>query len=120
MGEGQALDNQYRIGLFTSTETTLAAAIGNWAVYASNPLSTLEVQPDGGYSHPIVKCNLIGSAPRYDVWFHGSAQGLSLIHISEPTRLLSISYAVFCLKKKTPPTPPCTPPSSIAITRTPQ
>ena len=23
-----------------------------------------------------------------------------LIHISEPTRLLSISYAVFCLKKK--------------------
>src|SRR5678815_4833537 len=31
-----------------------------------------------------------------------SAQGdnLSLIHISEPTRLLSISYAVFCLKKK--------------------
>eukprot|EP00658_Telonema_sp_P-2_P020515 TRINITY_DN18114_c0_g1_i4.p1 TRINITY_DN18114_c0_g1~~TRINITY_DN18114_c0_g1_i4.p1 ORF type:complete len:113 (+),score=39.25 TRINITY_DN18114_c0_g1_i4:185-523(+) len=30
----------------------------------------------------------------------GSVQGLSLIHISEPTRLLSISYAVFCLKKK--------------------
>src|SRR5678816_3624448 len=25
---------------------------------------------------------------------------LSLIHISEPTRLLSVSYAVFCLKKK--------------------
>eukprot|EP00658_Telonema_sp_P-2_P059080 TRINITY_DN47770_c0_g1_i1.p1 TRINITY_DN47770_c0_g1~~TRINITY_DN47770_c0_g1_i1.p1 ORF type:complete len:104 (+),score=24.59 TRINITY_DN47770_c0_g1_i1:33-344(+) len=28
-------------------------------------------------------------------------EDLSLIHISEPTRLLSISYAVFCLKKKT-------------------
>src|SRR5678815_3101428 len=27
-------------------------------------------------------------------------ENLSLIHISEPTRLLSISYAVFCLKKK--------------------
>src|SRR5665254_20381 len=27
-------------------------------------------------------------------------QNLSLIHISEPTRLLSTSYAVFCLKKK--------------------
>src|SRR5678816_3875328 len=27
-------------------------------------------------------------------------ESLSLIHISEPTRLLSISYAVFCLKKK--------------------
>ena len=30
----------------------------------------------------------------------GLILGLSLIHISEPTRLLSISYAVFCLKKK--------------------
>eukprot|EP00658_Telonema_sp_P-2_P065444 TRINITY_DN5467_c0_g1_i2.p1 TRINITY_DN5467_c0_g1~~TRINITY_DN5467_c0_g1_i2.p1 ORF type:complete len:551 (+),score=98.93 TRINITY_DN5467_c0_g1_i2:128-1780(+) len=30
----------------------------------------------------------------------GTARLLSLIHISEPTRLLSISYAVFCLKKK--------------------
>src|SRR5674536_370534 len=28
------------------------------------------------------------------------SKNLSLIHISEPTRLLSISYAVFCLKKK--------------------
>ena len=27
-------------------------------------------------------------------------QGLSLIHISEPTRPRLISYAVFCLKKK--------------------
>ena len=26
--------------------------------------------------------------------------GLSLIHLSEPTRLLSISYAVFCLHNK--------------------
>eukprot|EP00658_Telonema_sp_P-2_P027325 TRINITY_DN21126_c0_g1_i2.p1 TRINITY_DN21126_c0_g1~~TRINITY_DN21126_c0_g1_i2.p1 ORF type:complete len:146 (-),score=21.66 TRINITY_DN21126_c0_g1_i2:70-507(-) len=31
---------------------------------------------------------------------HGMPPTLSLIHISEPTRLLSISYAVFCLKKK--------------------
>src|SRR5680860_1755722 len=28
-------------------------------------------------------------------------KGLSLIHISEPTRRTPISYAVFCLKKKT-------------------
>ena len=28
------------------------------------------------------------------------ATALSLIHISEPTRLALISYAVFCLKKK--------------------
>ncbi len=32
--------------------------------------------------------------------FKADGKGLSLIHISEPTRLLSISYAVFCLKKK--------------------
>src|SRR5678816_3720585 len=31
---------------------------------------------------------------------HQTRFALSLIHISEPTRLLSISYAVFCLKKK--------------------
>ncbi|WP_232806204.1 heme exporter protein CcmD [Salmonella enterica] len=30
----------------------------------------------------------------------GVAQQLSLIHISEPTRLRCLSYAVFCLKKK--------------------
>src|SRR5678815_5985954 len=30
----------------------------------------------------------------------GDERSISLIHISEPTRLLSISYAVFCLKKK--------------------
>ena len=39
------------------------------------------------------------------LWYQSSqttanAVTLSLIHISEPTRLLSISYAVFCLKKK--------------------
>src|SRR5450759_5474545 len=31
---------------------------------------------------------------------HGIVVALSLIHISEPTRLGMISYAVFCLKKK--------------------
>ena len=33
---------------------------------------------------------------------HRNAMYLSLIHISEPTRLLSISYAVFCFKKTHP------------------
>ena len=31
---------------------------------------------------------------------HRATHTLSLIHISEPTRPISISYAVFCLKKK--------------------
>ena len=30
----------------------------------------------------------------------GAVFGLSLIHISEPTRQEAISYAVFCLKKR--------------------
>ena len=30
-----------------------------------------------------------------------AAEDLSLIHISEPTRPYSISYAVFCLNKQT-------------------
>src|SRR5678810_155690 len=30
---------------------------------------------------------------------HLTVEGLSLIHISEPTRQAEISYAVFCLKK---------------------
>src|SRR5665213_4011422 len=35
------------------------------------------------------------------VGFYGGVNyGLSLIHISEPTRQAEISYAVFCLKKK--------------------
>ena len=33
--------------------------------------------------------------------------GLSLIHISEPTRQEAISYAVFCLKKKMNSIPKC-------------
>nr|CUV15940.1 protein of unknown function [Ralstonia solanacearum] len=33
----------------------------------------------------------------------GNGGTLSLIHISEPTRQEAISYAVFCLKKKTSP-----------------
>ena len=35
-----------------------------------------------------------------DLTKKGAIQELSLIHISEPTRLRRISYAVFCLKKK--------------------
>ena len=35
-----------------------------------------------------------------DVTVSRKVAELSLIHISEPTRLLSISYAVFCLIKK--------------------
>src|SRR5678815_3564346 len=37
---------------------------------------------------------------RWRILYFHHVGDLSLIHISEPTRLLSNSYAVFCLKKK--------------------
>src|SRR5678815_3198306 len=40
-----------------------------------------------------------GVEPPFTPWAAALFKELSLIHISEPTRLLSISYAVFCLKK---------------------
>src|SRR5450756_3085943 len=42
-----------------------------------------------------------GDVTKGSIIFEGNeVQDLSLIHISEPTRLGMISYAVFCLKKK--------------------
>ena len=46
---------------------------------------------------PDEPCSLASKLPRV---IPAAAFGLSLIHISEPTRLGMISYAVFCLKKK--------------------
>src|SRR5428012_418 len=43
---------------------------------------------------------LFGGVDENDVWKKLQELNLSLIHISEPTRLGMISYAVFCLKKK--------------------
>eukprot|EP00658_Telonema_sp_P-2_P039899 TRINITY_DN28512_c0_g1_i1.p2 TRINITY_DN28512_c0_g1~~TRINITY_DN28512_c0_g1_i1.p2 ORF type:complete len:178 (+),score=39.38 TRINITY_DN28512_c0_g1_i1:125-658(+) len=65
----------------------------------------------GGGTFPVAKAHLAeihsrilrGTFKRHDEAYLSRIQeflDLSLIHISEPTRLLSISYAVFCLKKK--------------------
>src|SRR5678815_6158301 len=50
-----------------------------------------------GAEHAVLQ--LGGDAARGIGFRPQQEQLLSLIHISEPTRLLSISYAVFCLKK---------------------
>src|SRR5450756_3050556 len=51
-----------------------------------------------GLGTPTFDVNACGDHPlNFYIW---SGMGLSLIHISEPTRLGMISYAVFCLKKK--------------------
>src|SRR5450759_5131250 len=53
-------------------------------------------RPNAGY--------VVDDEPVYDapppVYYYDDPYYLSLIHISEPTRLGMISYAVFCLKKK--------------------
>src|SRR5678815_3870162 len=51
-------------------------------------------RPEAGIKHVLRGWREDGKPTDWDL------QYLSLIHISEPTRLLSISYAVFCLKKK--------------------
>src|SRR5674536_378871 len=59
----------------------------------TSPKSDLTVTLDPGQTLSVL--NSLGS-----ICTNPAASMLSLIHISEPTRLLSISYAVFCLKKK--------------------
>src|SRR5450759_5888809 len=54
------------------------------------------------------RCQVLGIPSSHEYWHMGETKmrfltvisRLSLIHISEPTRLGMISYAVFCLKKK--------------------
>src|SRR5678815_861985 len=52
-----------------------------------------------GHCHPDVVKAIQEQAAQL-IHMCGTDYYLSLIHISEPTRLLSTSYAVFCLKKK--------------------
>src|SRR5660398_280270 len=70
-------------------------------------LSQTELAEKMGVSYPRVNELIHGkrgvtpdTALRLEQLFGMEAQFLSLIHISEPTRLRRISYAVFCLKKK--------------------
>eukprot|EP00658_Telonema_sp_P-2_P080856 TRINITY_DN8134_c0_g1_i1.p1 TRINITY_DN8134_c0_g1~~TRINITY_DN8134_c0_g1_i1.p1 ORF type:complete len:215 (+),score=45.52 TRINITY_DN8134_c0_g1_i1:298-942(+) len=59
------------------------------------PYEDCGTAPDGSFAEP----SPFQSIPDA-FWYTIVTMSLSLIHISEPTRLLSISYAVFCLKKK--------------------
>eukprot|EP00658_Telonema_sp_P-2_P067556 TRINITY_DN56482_c0_g1_i1.p1 TRINITY_DN56482_c0_g1~~TRINITY_DN56482_c0_g1_i1.p1 ORF type:complete len:285 (+),score=77.97 TRINITY_DN56482_c0_g1_i1:107-961(+) len=61
-----------------------ALMVGIWMMY----------DPDNRKVEPIVTLAIGAVIVLNTLWV------LTLIHISEPTRLLSISYAVFCLKKK--------------------
>eukprot|EP00658_Telonema_sp_P-2_P007841 TRINITY_DN12921_c0_g3_i4.p1 TRINITY_DN12921_c0_g3~~TRINITY_DN12921_c0_g3_i4.p1 ORF type:complete len:317 (+),score=49.11 TRINITY_DN12921_c0_g3_i4:198-1148(+) len=74
------------------------------------PSMVLVVGEGSAYDLSVLMAAVLGNAAgatwsailNYTLWYVAVSGGisLSLIHISEPTRLLSISYAVFCLKKK--------------------
>src|SRR5450759_1345574 len=80
-----------------ATTVKLVEAAGRQAIYIKCDVSSEESvaamakQVQGKFSHVDIVINCAGIFPQKD---------LSLIHISEPTRLGMISYAVFCLKKK--------------------
>src|SRR5678816_842971 len=77
----------------TFRDRKLNGAFGNWlSIFYGYP--TFAWVPTHNLNHHKF-VNKAGDATI--TWRHTN---LSLIHISEPTRLLSISYAVFCLKKK--------------------
>eukprot|EP00831_Metopus_contortus_P076609 TRINITY_DN70800_c0_g1_i1.p3 TRINITY_DN70800_c0_g1~~TRINITY_DN70800_c0_g1_i1.p3 ORF type:complete len:106 (-),score=25.28 TRINITY_DN70800_c0_g1_i1:126-443(-) len=90
-------DGVENLNLFTDFDQTLTkklycgkAADSSFKVLTSSPFVSAEYREKSSsmfkYYGPIEK--------RTDL------EELSLIHISEPTRPLYISYAVFCLKKK--------------------
>eukprot|EP00658_Telonema_sp_P-2_P021616 TRINITY_DN18612_c0_g1_i1.p1 TRINITY_DN18612_c0_g1~~TRINITY_DN18612_c0_g1_i1.p1 ORF type:complete len:248 (+),score=62.67 TRINITY_DN18612_c0_g1_i1:205-948(+) len=103
---------------YSQADADLSATMQRvWATFARtgtpNPLLVSSLNPTGSISFPsfnnVTESLLnfstpIGAISKYrsdvcDFW-DSVGYDLSLIHISEPTRLLSISYAVFCLKKK--------------------
>eukprot|EP00658_Telonema_sp_P-2_P033975 TRINITY_DN24843_c0_g1_i3.p1 TRINITY_DN24843_c0_g1~~TRINITY_DN24843_c0_g1_i3.p1 ORF type:complete len:341 (+),score=61.00 TRINITY_DN24843_c0_g1_i3:129-1151(+) len=66
--------------------------------YLSLSARPTAMSPSSPQLPPVAACNMEGGGGALDRFVQRLK--LSLIHISEPTRLLSISYAVFCLKKK--------------------
>src|SRR5678815_4686689 len=79
--------------------------VGNWMTAPPQTASAQAVPSTGGFAAvpgAIGSQDLTGPYEVVKGWPKdiSTVPGLSLIHISEPTRLLSISYAVFCLKKK--------------------
>ena len=79
-----------------SLEYELLAQAAAQVVAAQVPGLTCEIGVRTGGGTQVI-LDALARSPSY-AYTH-----LSLIHISEPTRLLSISYAVFCLKKKKTP-----------------
>eukprot|EP00658_Telonema_sp_P-2_P016415 TRINITY_DN16369_c0_g1_i1.p1 TRINITY_DN16369_c0_g1~~TRINITY_DN16369_c0_g1_i1.p1 ORF type:complete len:831 (-),score=223.21 TRINITY_DN16369_c0_g1_i1:9-2501(-) len=97
-----------------ATTTDPVATPGDAALTTTTPVEVATTTPSG--SPEVVEAYLVRNMIKVSLFksqteiipqttttteaAEGGVEELSLIHISEPTRLLSISYAVFCLKKK--------------------
>ena len=62
--------------------------------------TTFHDETPAAVAEALERARATGERVRFWLGDPETGKDLSLIHISEPTRLLSISYAVFCLKKK--------------------
>src|SRR5665648_770995 len=69
----------------------------NWTWETVQPCTTTQSYPNGNYTLKAIVYDRAGNRAEME---RNYIINLSLIHISEPTRLGMISYAVFCLKKK--------------------
>src|SRR5680860_408788 len=97
-----------KLSLFPGATVILLTLYLGWSSRISNEphgrsslylLETIFMLPSTELRRPEGRCDLAARCEwrwRQGPW----QQGLSLIHISEPTRRTPISYAVFCLKKK--------------------
>src|SRR5660397_278539 len=82
---------------------TIPFLFGVEPIYGIVFLVSMHAVVHTGASIPAILFGVPGTSPTAATILDGhpmAEQGLSLIHISEPTRLRRISYAVFCLKKK--------------------
>src|SRR5678815_2336838 len=103
------MSKRIRIAIAGVVIAVLATSVWLWATAGRETTDDAQVDAHvapiaarvgGTVTEVPVKDNQQVEAGAVLVTFDPRDYQLSLIHISEPTRLLSISYAVFCLKKK--------------------
>src|SRR5665648_1232318 len=94
----QHLPFPFEDGQFPSA---LGAVVQKTVLSGQRPAREVIHAPDGSWlvGDGVNDPNLPGASIATHI-AHAIQRNLSLIHISEPTRLGMISYAVFCLKKK--------------------
>ena len=101
----QSIENERdaeRLSDWIDTQGVVPDILVNCPAYISRaPFLSSSIEEFDKQMHTNVRLVLIVSRVIAQKMAKAKKGKLSLIHISEPTRLLSISYAVFCLQKKT-------------------